>query len=250
MTHVTCRLTAKKRDQLRNPTLGNRIWATFFGLIDAPSTDQEQAAIYSTPQPPVLRLGYTDRLLDSSTARCASSRIRRRDEPVLSVDLIVAVLHCRVENSTARAQLRRQHARRAPNKLSFRESRAEPDDTHRERERERERERCETALGDELGRRRRRRGDAAAPRTRHKKTRNQGTVSRPEQTGATTTNERFDLTYRTNSPKRPGLRLEAFHCMHENARFFHFRTPRSRPPPFSRVTLVNMLSAPCLFNAV
>ena len=29
MTHVTCRLTAKNRDQLRNPTLRNRVWATF-----------------------------------------------------------------------------------------------------------------------------------------------------------------------------------------------------------------------------
>ena len=29
MTHVTCRLTAKNRDQLRNPTLGNHVWATF-----------------------------------------------------------------------------------------------------------------------------------------------------------------------------------------------------------------------------
>jgi len=29
MTHVTCRLTAKNRDQLRNPTLGNRVWVTF-----------------------------------------------------------------------------------------------------------------------------------------------------------------------------------------------------------------------------
>ena len=29
MTHVTCRLTAKNRDQLRNPTLANRVWATF-----------------------------------------------------------------------------------------------------------------------------------------------------------------------------------------------------------------------------
>ena len=29
MTHVTCRLTAKNRDQLRNHTLGNRVWATF-----------------------------------------------------------------------------------------------------------------------------------------------------------------------------------------------------------------------------
>ena len=30
MTHATCMLTAKNRDQLRNPTLGNRVWATFF----------------------------------------------------------------------------------------------------------------------------------------------------------------------------------------------------------------------------
>jgi len=30
--NVTCRLTAKNRDQLRNPTLGNRVWATFFTL--------------------------------------------------------------------------------------------------------------------------------------------------------------------------------------------------------------------------
>jgi len=29
MTHVTCRLTARNRDQLRNPTLANRVWATF-----------------------------------------------------------------------------------------------------------------------------------------------------------------------------------------------------------------------------
>ena len=28
MTHVTCRLTAKDRDPLRNPTLGNRVWAS------------------------------------------------------------------------------------------------------------------------------------------------------------------------------------------------------------------------------
>jgi len=29
MIHVTCRLSAKNWDQLRNPTLGNRVWATF-----------------------------------------------------------------------------------------------------------------------------------------------------------------------------------------------------------------------------
>ena len=33
MTHVTCRLTAKNRDQLRNPTLGNRVWATFTFML-------------------------------------------------------------------------------------------------------------------------------------------------------------------------------------------------------------------------
>ena len=29
MTHVTCRLTAKNRDQLRNPTLGNQVQTSF-----------------------------------------------------------------------------------------------------------------------------------------------------------------------------------------------------------------------------
>jgi len=29
MTRVICRLTGKSRDQLRDPTLGNRVWATF-----------------------------------------------------------------------------------------------------------------------------------------------------------------------------------------------------------------------------
>ena len=34
MTHVTCRLTAKNRDQLRNPTLGKRVRATFLKRSD------------------------------------------------------------------------------------------------------------------------------------------------------------------------------------------------------------------------
>jgi len=33
MTHVTCRLTAKNRDQLRNPTLGNRVWAAGLAFL-------------------------------------------------------------------------------------------------------------------------------------------------------------------------------------------------------------------------
>jgi len=43
VTHVTCRLTAKNRDQLRNPTLGNRVWASFtffFTMLEVEPTSQ------------------------------------------------------------------------------------------------------------------------------------------------------------------------------------------------------------------
>jgi len=33
MTQITVRLTAKNRDQLRYPTLGNRVWATLLSLL-------------------------------------------------------------------------------------------------------------------------------------------------------------------------------------------------------------------------
>jgi len=47
MTHVTCRLTAKNRDQLRNPTLGNRVWATFtFYLLDVLDDDFREGQVY------------------------------------------------------------------------------------------------------------------------------------------------------------------------------------------------------------
>ena len=36
MTHLTCRLTAKNRDQLRNPTLSNRVWVTFIFFLPEP----------------------------------------------------------------------------------------------------------------------------------------------------------------------------------------------------------------------
>jgi len=42
MTYLTCRLTAKYRDQLRNPTLGNRVWATFY--VTAVSGDLQRPA--------------------------------------------------------------------------------------------------------------------------------------------------------------------------------------------------------------
>jgi len=46
MTHVTCRLTAKNRDHLRNPTLGNRAWAAFTLFIQAGHT----AVVPRTPR--------------------------------------------------------------------------------------------------------------------------------------------------------------------------------------------------------
>jgi len=46
MTHVTCRLTAKNRDQLWNPALGNRVWATFTFLhISAQYNNMEMPTV-------------------------------------------------------------------------------------------------------------------------------------------------------------------------------------------------------------
>jgi len=50
MTHVTCRLTAKNRDQLRNPTLGNRVWATFLFLYDFLSSKGGQWSLLANTQ--------------------------------------------------------------------------------------------------------------------------------------------------------------------------------------------------------
>jgi len=64
MTHVTCKLTAKNRDQLRNPTLGNRVWAISYlylckliiqftgaiGLLDG-SRPTRYAAAITDPNP-------------------------------------------------------------------------------------------------------------------------------------------------------------------------------------------------------
>ena len=66
MTHVTCRLAAKNRDQLWNPTLGNRAWATFvfytlydvFPCKDVPlAVPLLQLLIYGMklPEIPILR---------------------------------------------------------------------------------------------------------------------------------------------------------------------------------------------------
>jgi len=51
MTHVTCRLTAKNRDQLRNPTLDNRVWATFTFLAASIASHGQEVALIDSHVP-------------------------------------------------------------------------------------------------------------------------------------------------------------------------------------------------------
>jgi len=50
MTHVTCRLTAKNRDQLRNSMLGKRVWATFFFTNNSLKSSKSNEKRVSTSQ--------------------------------------------------------------------------------------------------------------------------------------------------------------------------------------------------------
>ena len=52
ITHVTCRLTAKNRDQLHNCTLGNRVWASFtFIFYSGPPAHRPQTSPSKYPLP-------------------------------------------------------------------------------------------------------------------------------------------------------------------------------------------------------
>ena len=101
MTHVTCRLTAKNRDQLRNTTLSNRVRATFtfFNLL---SSANEKA----TPT----FIKYT--ILDLDTGRShhhlhvvvgqVHANVSHRQLQLLPVDVAAPVLHitsCSHQNS-------------------------------------------------------------------------------------------------------------------------------------------------------
>jgi len=66
MTHVTCRLTAKNRDRLRNPTLGNRVWATFLRDFYC----RHPSLYTSLPQPILISQLRVDMRSASSTVNC------------------------------------------------------------------------------------------------------------------------------------------------------------------------------------
>ena len=71
MTHVTCRLTAKDRDQLRNPTLGSRVWATFylFTLRYCIVKVQYIEAVYYLPASDVGEVNQRPVAIDDSATR-------------------------------------------------------------------------------------------------------------------------------------------------------------------------------------
>ena len=69
MTHVTCRLTAENRDRLRNPTLGNRVWATFTFLLGL-----WLLPVVSRCGLPVRLLAFQSRYIHRSISSIGSSR--------------------------------------------------------------------------------------------------------------------------------------------------------------------------------
>ena len=71
MTHVTCRLTAKYRDQLRNSTLGNRVRATFTFLCLLSPTLRRCLFAPAPPQP-------RDRATPPCTCAQTSDAARRK----------------------------------------------------------------------------------------------------------------------------------------------------------------------------
>ena len=118
MTHVTCRLTAKNRDQLRNPTLGNRVWATFT-FLDAQTRRQKhtgrqtRSSRYSAP---VLRRSLTD--LPSTTA---TPRV------LLGADMAATCVHSCVSGSYRSTELRYDHPSWPPTAYRAPPSTAAPD---------------------------------------------------------------------------------------------------------------------------
>ena len=90
MTHVTCRLTATNLDQLRNPTLGNRVLATFsflvydriYKTVRRPSVRPSVFPVYRPLQHAACggfaavgpaRAGDIDRLLQQATAHSSTA---------------------------------------------------------------------------------------------------------------------------------------------------------------------------------
>jgi len=68
MTRVTCRLTAKTRDQLRNPALDNRVRATFIFLMSVSC----YFAIFLPHDATLVIYGFDDHILRAQLYRTSS----------------------------------------------------------------------------------------------------------------------------------------------------------------------------------
>ena len=94
MTHVTCRLTARNRDQLRDRTLGNGVWATFTPfLLNYLLIFTRSVGVYCSQllhgRSPSLHLRRSTSLVENSKGSTYSITERRVPEviPVLAGDV-------------------------------------------------------------------------------------------------------------------------------------------------------------------
>ena len=95
--YITCKLTATNRDQLRNPTLGNRVWATFAFLITIRCFSKKfvrtvyyfTASLYVKRRPILYSLKRSSKLSQNSTQQ------RITDAGVWHLQVrIVILLYC------------------------------------------------------------------------------------------------------------------------------------------------------------
>jgi len=105
MTHVTCKLTAKHRDQLRNPTLGNQVLATFF-YMEFPLGYTNWVIPISVPFP--------NTLSETINCKCKQSTVKQQKNSstenwTSSVEKIKNIIHNASKN-------RQNHFRSYPSK--------------------------------------------------------------------------------------------------------------------------------------
>jgi len=93
MTYVTCRLTAKNRDQLRNPTLGNRVRATFTFFTCPGGGGECPASIAATGEQHASRVAASRLAFVVGPTQLMRSRVGRRSRSTLW--LILHALSCR-----------------------------------------------------------------------------------------------------------------------------------------------------------
>ena len=120
MTHITCRLTAKNRDQLRNSTLGSRVWATICVCVRVAGvwSSSPGRGLHVPDAARVLRRHARPGRFAPHAPQEAGDRARRRRAPVVvrgGLDGGLAAQSVVAAGRLAEARPRRLHDRqRAP----------------------------------------------------------------------------------------------------------------------------------------